>query len=66
VKAVLFVTFDISEDDSNQAVFSAVIEELRGAVERRLPEHRPTVVAAISDAADRAIAAMAASGIATP
>ena len=59
MKAVLFVTFDMSESDSNQAAFSAVMEELREAVGRRLPEHRPTVVAAISGKADRAIATMA-------
>ena len=59
MKAVLFVTFDMSESDSNQAAFSAVMEELRDAVERRLPEHRPTVTAAVSRKATRAIAAWA-------
>jgi len=59
VKAVLFVTFDLAETDSNNEVFAAVMEELREAIGRRLPEHRPTVVAAISGKADRAIATMA-------
>ena len=59
MKAVLFVTFDLAETDSNNEVFAAVMEELRDSIGRRLPEHRPTVVAAISGKADRAIAAMA-------
>jgi hypothetical protein len=59
MKAVLFVTFDVSDTDWNGEVFAAMVEELRNAVGSRLPEHRPTVVAAISDKADRAIITMA-------
>ncbi len=59
MKAVLFVTFDLAETDSNNEVFAAVMEELREAVGARLPEHRPTVAAAISGKAERAIATMA-------
>ncbi len=66
MKAVLFVTFDLAETDSNNEVFAAVMEELREAIGARLPEHRPTVVAAISATADRAIAAMAEALTAAP
>jgi hypothetical protein len=59
MKAVLFVTFDVSDTDWNGETFAAVMEELRESIGARLPEHSPTVVAAISGKADRAIATMA-------